>query len=151
MHDALDALIARMSRLPASAQVGALDEENAQKLARQEFGTRTAPMRPTLSAATDRAEGAINRAIARRVGMVIDGADARDGEVLLGEVGEMLAEEVRDAIDNNTPPPLAPSTIANRRRRGNESTRTLVDSGKMRLSIRVETKRGAGKGERGGW
>jgi hypothetical protein len=50
---------------------------------------------------------------------------------------------VRDAIDGNTPPPLAPSTLAARRRRGNFSARTLVDTGKMRLSIKVDTKPGA--------
>jgi hypothetical protein len=65
------------------------------------------------------------------------------GETILGEVGGMLAEEVRDAIDGNTPPTLAPSTIAARRRRGNFSARTLVDTGKMRLAIKVDTKPGA--------
>ncbi len=55
----------------------------------------------------------------------------------------MLAEEVRDAIDGNTPPALAPSTLAARRRRGNFSARTLVDTGKMRLAIKVDTKPGA--------
>ena len=50
---------------------------------------------------------------------------------------------VRDAIDGNTAPALAPSTLAARRRRGNFSARTLVDTGKMRLAIKVDTKPGA--------
>jgi len=55
MPDAFDQLIRDVSRLSASAVVGAVDdEENATKLAYSEFGTRTAPPRPTLSAATDR-------------------------------------------------------------------------------------------------
>ena len=48
-----------------------------------------------------------------------------------------------NAIDGNTAPPLAPSTLAARRKRGNFSARTLVDTGKMRLAIKVDTKPGA--------
>jgi hypothetical protein len=142
--DALDQLIRDVSRLSASAVVGAVDdEENASKLAYQEFGTRNAPPRPTLSAATDRLARPINDAIKRRLVAVMSAQRTMTGETILGEVGAMLAEEVRDAIDGNTPPALAPSTLAARRRRGNFSARTLVDTGKMRLSIKVDTKPGA--------
>lgn len=144
MPDAFDRLIADMKRLTASARVGALDEENARKLAYQEFGTVTIPMRPTLSVTTDRLEPAINRAINRRLRDVIDGKGSASGEAILRAVGEDLREEVVAAIEDNTPPALAPSTLANRRARGNPSTRTLVDTGKMRDSIKVETKAGAG-------
>lgn len=144
MPDAFDQLIRDVSRLSASAVVGVVDdEENATKLAYQEFGTRTAPPRPTLSAATDRLARPINDAIKRRVVAVLSSSRTMTGETILGEVGGMLAEEVRNAIDGNTPPPLAPSTLAARRRRGNFSARTLVDTGKMRLSIKVDTKPGA--------
>ncbi len=142
MPDGLDILIRDLQRLNARARVGALDEENAQKLAYQEFGTEQAPARPTLSATTDRAEGDINRAIDRRIKDVIEGKRSATGETILAEVGGMLAEQVREAIDNNTPPPLAPSTLAARRSRGNDSTRTLVDTGAMRESITTETKAG---------
>lgn len=131
-----------MSRLTARARVGALDEENATKLAYQEFGTETAPARPTLSATTDRAEADINAAIKRRVLGVIDSKRTVTGETILAEVGGMLAEQVIEAIDNNTPPALAPSTLAARRSRGNDSTRTLVDTGDMREHITVEAKPG---------
>lgn len=142
MPDGLDILIRDLQRLNARARVGALDEENAQKLAYQEFGTEQAPARPTLSATTDRAEGDINRAIDRRIKDVIEGKRSATGETILAEVGGMLAEQVREAIDNNTPPPLAPPTLAARRSRGNDSTRTLVDTGAMRESITTETKAG---------
>lgn len=142
MPDALDQLIRDLSRLDARARVGSLDEENATKLAYQEFGTATAPPRPTLSATTDRAEGDINRAIDRRVSQVVHGNRTMTGKVLLGEVAGMLQEQVVEAIDGNTPPELAPSTIAARRRRGNDSTRTLVDTSAMKASITVETKDG---------
>jgi len=143
--DAFDQLIRDVSRLSASAVVGAIDdEENATHLAYSEFGTRTAPPRPTLSAATDRLARPINDAIKRRVVAVLSVRRTMTGETILREVGGMLAEEVRDAIDGNTPPnPLAPSTLAARRRRGIFTTRTLVDTGKMRLAIKVDTKPGA--------
>jgi len=144
MPDAFDQLIRDVARLSASAVVGAVDdEENATKLAYSEFGTRTAPPRPTLSAATDRLARPINDAIKRRVVAVLSASRTMTGETILGEVGGMLAEEVRDAIDGNTAPALAPSTLAARRRRGNFSARTLVDTGKMRLAIKVDTKPGA--------
>lgn len=141
--DALDQLIRDLSRLDARARTGSLDEENATKLAYQEFGTERAPPRPTLSAATDRAEGDIARAIDRRVAQVIAGQRTMTGKTLLGEVAGMLQEQVVEAIDGNTPPELAPSTLAARRRRGNESTRTLVDTGDMKASITTEAKDGA--------
>lgn len=142
MTDGLDILIRDLQRLNARGRVGALDEENAQKLAHQEFGTEHAPARPALSATTDRAEGDVNRAIDRRVKDVIEGKRSATGETILAEVGGMLAEQVREAIDNNTPPALAPSTLAARRSRGNDSARTLVDTGAMRESITTETKPG---------
>ena len=143
MPDALDQLIRDLSRLDARARVGSLDEENATKLAYSEFGTATAPPRPTLSAAIDRAEGDIARAIDRRVAQVIAGQRTMTGKTLLGEVAGMLQEQVVEAIDGNIPPELAPSTLAARRRRGNESTRTLVDTGDMKASITTEAKDGA--------
>lgn len=144
MPDDFDRLIARMKRLDASARVGALDEENARKLAYQEFGTETAPMRPTLSVTTDRLKAAMDRAVDRRLRDAMDGKGTASGEAILRAVGEDLREEVVAAIENNTPPPLAPSTLANRRGRGNPSTRSLVDTGDMRDAIKVETKAGTG-------
>lgn len=151
--DELDRLIARMSRLDARARVGALDEENARKLSLQEFGSAQDPagpkgehnvIRPTLSAATDRNANAVQRAVDRRIAAVVAGRSAQTGQDILADVAEDLAEEVRNEIDGDVPPPLAPSTLAARRRRGNSSERTLVDSGDMLRSIEVEAKRGDG-------
>ena len=141
--DDFDQLIRNLSRLDARARTGSLDEENAEKLARNEFGTVHMQPRPTLSASTDRAEGDIARAIDRRVAQVIAGQRTMTGKTLLGEVAGMLQEQVVEAIDGNIPPELAPSTLAARRRRGNESTRTLVDTGDMKASITTEAKDGA--------
>ena len=144
MPDAFDQLIRDVSRLSASAVVGVIDdEENAKHLDWSERGTPTSEPRPTLSAATDRLARPINDAIKRRVVAVLSASRTMTGETILGEVGGMLAEEVRNAIDGNAPPALAPSTLAARRKRGNFSARTLVDTGKMRLAIKVDTKPGA--------
>lgn len=139
MRDRIDNLISDLARLDGAAEVGALDPVNAQKLALSEFGTRTAPPRPTLSVTTDALTPAINRSIARQVGAVLDGKGrGTTGQEIVGDVARDLGEEVQNAIDGDTRPELALSTAASRRRRGKD-TRTLVDSGDMLRSIKVRT------------
>ena len=50
-------------------------------------------------------------------GRLDDGKGSASGEAILRRVGEDLREEVVAAIEDNTPPALAPSTLANRRAR----------------------------------
>lgn len=140
MRDALDKLIVDLARLDGAAEVGALDSETARKLSYAEFGTRKGvPPRPVLTTTTDRLEKAMNRAIDRRVGEVLDGRGrGLTGEELVGDVGRDLAEEVRNEIDGDTGDELAASTKRSRRRRGKD-TRTLVDSGDMMRGIKVRT------------
>ena len=139
MPDAFDRLLADFRRLDGRARVGALDEANAEKLAYAEFGTTTAPPRPTISAAFDRTEATMRRAIDRKIGAVIDGVSEAGGRVILSTVGEDFAEVVREEIDNNVPPENAPSTLAAKARKG-QGDRTLVATGEMRGSITVESK-----------
>lgn len=140
MSDDFDRVTRDLARMNGSAIVGALDETTAQKLAWSEFGTHTAPARPTLSVTTDRLVGAIDRKIQRELAAVLDGRGGGViGQEVLAEVARDLAEETRNAIDGNTPPALAASTLAKRRARGNTSTRTLVDTGEMRSGIGVQT------------
>ena len=140
MPDAFDHLVADLKRLNGSARLGALDEVNAQKLAYSEFGTATAPMRPTLSATFDQTKGAMQRSVDRRVAAVLDGKSHASGRAIVSAVAEEEADLVREAINGDTPPALAASTLAARRRRGNGSTRSLVDTGQMLASIAVESK-----------
>lgn len=134
-----DAVALGLGQLTGAAVVGALDEENAQKLAFSEFGTSTVPPRPTLSVTTDRLAPAIDRKVRREVGLVLDGKGRGvTGQEVVADVGRDLAEEVQGAIDGNVQPPLAPSTLAARRRRG-QSDRTLVASGDMLRNIKVQT------------
>lgn len=145
MADDFDRLLADMRRLDGRARVGALDEVNAQKLQWAEFGTvddegqTREPARPTISAAFDRTQATMRRAIDRKIGAVIDGKSEAGGRRILSEVGEDFAEVVREEIDNNVPPVNAPSTLAAKRRAG-QGDRTLVATGSMRDSIRVESK-----------
>ena len=137
--DPLDRIIRDMTRLAGSARVGALDEVNATKLAYSEFGTKTADPRPTISVVTDRLRKPIARAIDRRIGAVLDGKSRDTGAEVLAPIARDLTEEVQNQIDGNTPPvPLAASTLAQRKRRG-QGDRTLVASGDMLRSIKVET------------
>ena len=139
MTDHLDRLIRDLGRLDASARVGALDEKNASHLHWAEFGTRRGePPRPTISVATDKARASIERAVAKRVGDVFDGKSSVAGRDVLQKVGDDLAELIQEQIDSNTQPALAKSTLAARRRAG-QGDRTLVASGEMLRSIKVET------------
>lgn len=139
MTDPLDRLIRDLGQLDASARVGALDPTNASNLAWAEFGTRTGePPRPTISVATDKARVSIERAVAKKVGDVFDGKSSATGRDVLQKVGSDLAEQIQETIDSNVQPALAPSTLVARRRMG-YSDRTLVASGEMMKSIKVET------------
>lgn len=141
MRDAFDRLITDLARLDGAAEVGALDPVNAEKLKRNEFGTPGGliPARPTLTVTTDSATPAIFRSIRRQVGAVMDGKGRGvTGQEIVGDVGRDLAEQVREAIDGDTPPELADSTKAARRRAGRD-TRTLVNTGDMLRSIDVRT------------
>ncbi len=140
--DKLDRLIGRLRHASATADVGIVDDqENAQHLFWAEFGTITEPPRPTLSRAYDQHERALTRSIDQRVGELIDG-DITSGEAVLRKPAEDLAESARENIDGNKQPPLAKSTIAARRRHGNTSERTLVDTGKMRDAVRAVVREG---------
>lgn len=132
-RDRLDALIDDMRRLDGAAIVGALDEKTARLLRFAEFGTATAPPRPTLSTTTDRLTPAIFRTVQSKVAAAIEGKHTT-GQEIVADVGRDLAEAVREQIDGNTPPELAESTKRSRRRRGKD-LRTLVDSGDMMRGI----------------
>ena len=138
--DALDRLIRDLKNLDASARTGVIDNErNASKLLWQELGTENAPARPTLSATTDRLAPSIDRAIKRRVGLVLDGKVHTTGQEILADLARDLQEEVVAQINDDTTPELAESTKAARRRKGLDN-RTLVETGDMRDAITVQVK-----------
>ena len=139
MADVLDRLVADFARGGASGRAGIFDDEdNASKLLWAEYGTVTAPARPTLTPAYD--EDAITREIEAGVDALLGGRGSAVS-VVTGAV-ESLADRVVRNIESNTPPALAESTIEARRSRGNMSTATLIDTGDMRGAVRSEAKRG---------
>ncbi len=52
-------------------------------------------------------------------------------ENAVGRLGEKVTNDIKEKISNNVPPPNAPSTIAKKR-----SSKTLIDTGKMRQAVR---------------
>lgn len=140
--DGLDRLIRALGSADASGRAGIYDdEENATKLLFAEMGTRSAPARPVMGPAwsekriVDQAAASIDRSLTAAVN-----GSAPD---VVGAIVDDLAERIRENIRSNTPPPLAESTIAARRSRGNDSTATLIDTGDMLAAVRSEVKRGA--------
>ena len=139
MADVLDRLVADFAKGGASGRAGIFDDEdNASKLLWAEYGTDTAPARPTLSPAYD--EEAVTREIEAGVDALLGGRGSAVSVV--SSAVESLADRVVKNIESNTPPALADSTIEARRSRGNMSTATLIDTGEMRDAVRSEAKRG---------
>lgn len=147
----LSDLIKRMQQIDASARVGALDSETAEKLSYAEFGTDTVPARPVLSETWGDAKAAVKRSIVKSVKNVVRGKK-ETGEQILGGVAEDLLELVQENIQGGFGDPLEDSTLKARRLRGNQDTRPLIDpsllkSGEKTMadSLAVETKKGTGK------
>lgn len=165
--DGLDALIRSFARLGDDTAAAGIfgDEENATKAAFAEFGTVTAPPRPFMSRAAIFVEsGGGGNGGRDKAGRFIKGAGSSSSPIQAAAAGfveaaangltvspalaiaEVLASAMREQIDKGVPPPLAESTLAARRSRGNSDTTPLRDTGAMRASIRSK----AGPGEGGG-
>jgi hypothetical protein len=143
VKDALDRLIATMARGGAggSGRAGIMgNAENASKLAFNEFGTVTAPARPTVRPAFDERElGDLAAAsIDRQLG-----EESIDARATVGGLALDLEIKIKENIKSNTPPPLAQSTIDKRIANGNTSTATLIDTGEMLAAVSSAAKWGA--------
>lgn len=123
------------------------NEVEAEKLGFQEFGTETkddeehVPQRQTIAPAFDASEDDYVELVAEGVDRTIAGGD---GQRVAGDLAKRMADDQRTRILSNTPPVLADSTIAARRRRGNSSTNTLVDEGDMLKAIEHDVIAGEG-------
>lgn len=153
MADVLDRLVVDFAKGGASGRAGIFDdEENASKLLWAEYGTRSSSdgedededekggsePRPTITPAYN--EDDVYDDIARGVDRVLSGSGS--AVMAVDAAVKILSEDIVKNIVSNTPPELATSTIDARRSRGNPSTVTLVDSGKMRDAVRSEAKPG---------
>jgi hypothetical protein len=90
------------------------------------------PARPFMQPGINDGKAEITRRMAQAGDAALDG---RDPLPALNAVGLVAQNHIRARINDNTPPPLQPATIAARKRRGITTTRTLVVTGKLRNSI----------------
>lgn len=114
--------------------VGALDEENAAKLAFAEFGTATAPPRPVVRQTLDANARRYGDMMEREVLAGIDGKKSAPN--VLDAVGRAFMKDLRQAILDFSTPGNAPSTIA---AKGKDDP--LVDSGELVRGIVYKVKR----------
>lgn len=99
--------------------------------AAHEFGTRKIPERPFLRPAIDRNREKYRNWTRKIALAVIDGVrGVREG---LTSLGDEIVKDIQRQIDEVTSPPLAPSTIKQRRKKG-RGTKPLVSTGEMRRS-----------------
>lgn len=92
------------------------------------------PARPTLKPGIKDARQEIERRLRLAGTAAMDGKpqSVRNQFAAAGQAG---ASAVKARINSNTPPPLAPATLAARKRRGVKRTNTLVDTGQMRNAV----------------
>lgn len=118
-----------------SIEVGIFDEDEAEKAFFHEFGTTHIPPRPFIRPAFDRNERLILKALERGLIQVTEGkrsiAQAAD------KIGSMIARLIKEEIDRLKTPPLEAATIADK-----DSSKLLVETGKMKRSITHRVKRG---------
>ena len=97
-----------------------------------EFGTINMPARPFLSSTFDEQSEKWQSTTGKIIDNIIDG-DPTIIDNLIGLLGEQVVGDIKEKIDSNVPPPLSPATIKRKK-----STRTLIDTGIMRNSIKYE-------------
>lgn len=85
------------------------------------------PARPTLLPGIDDAKDKITGRLKDGAKGALDGSKDRVEKSFMA-AGQAAVDAVKRRIRSNTPPPLSPKTLAARRRRGQRSTRTLVDT-----------------------
>lgn len=113
-------------------EIGIHDEELALSALMAEFGSPSGRVperpffRPALPAIRRRARAIVAAHAARPEGV---------GRDTLEAIGEAGVEVLQDSIDRVTKPPLAPSTLRARKRRGSKSKKPLIDSGAMRKGL----------------
>lgn len=101
------------------------------------------PARPTLEPGIEDRKEQISSIMGATGKRVLAGGTVDAG---FEAVGLTAVAGVKNRITSNTPPPLAPSTLAARKRRGVSRTNTLVDTGKyLNAQTYVIRKRKGGK------
>lgn len=92
------------------------------------------PARPWLSTGIREAKEVIKSRFKQAAQLAIHG-DVTGIEVQLNHCGAETVEIVKAKLASNIPPPLKPSTLAARRRRGVTRTNTLIDTANLQNHI----------------
>lgn len=96
------------------------------------FGTKHIPARPFLQLALDNNQKQINDFIDKNLNYLMTKKGSQ-APAALNRIGAFLVGAIQREINSNIQPANAPSTI-----RAKKSSRTLVDSGRLRSSITYE-------------
>ncbi|MCX5516230.1 hypothetical protein C3941_19770 [Kaistia algarum] len=92
------------------------------------------PARPFMRPGIESAEGSIaNKMKAGAVKTLQGDKEAVDQTMMA--VGLIAQSSIKSKINEGIPPPLAPNTLADRRRRGRTGEIPLIDTGQLRNSI----------------
>lgn len=112
-----------------------LHGETAERGAYNEYGTAFIPERSFMRSAFDENQSKLSKAAARLYQAVQD--DKMTPDQALGLLGEMHQGQIQEKILSNIPPPNAPATV-----KAKKTSKTLVDTGQMRQSVRwiIESK-----------
>jgi hypothetical protein len=92
------------------------------------------PARPFLVPGVAAVQGPALAMLKKGAKDALDG-DPRAAGRALNAVGLMAQSSVRNTINAGVDPPLAPATLAARRRRGRTGTTPLIDTGQLRNAI----------------
>lgn len=121
------------AQLATFHEFGTLDRFEDKTYAGDNKGLRGVPQRSFLRKTVDENIKVYVAKIEEEVGYVIDGT--RSVKVALGRVGALVTGDVQETISNGVEPRLTPAGIASKRK---PSTRPLVDTGQLRMSISWE-------------
>ena len=92
------------------------------------------PARPFMTPGIDAVKGKIVDLFGRAAKATLAGNPAAVAKAMTA-AGLTAQSSIRAVINAGPPPPLKPATIANRKSRGRQSEKPLVDTGQLRNSI----------------
>ncbi|PHM30021.1 hypothetical protein [Xenorhabdus innexi] len=144
--DKLRAALARIASTPtiqvqAGVLAGATNEETGEKIApyaaANEFGTRNIPPRPFMRSTIANKSGEWGQILGAQLRGRLQ--EAGGVEAAFDVVGQVMASDIKDSIEQSLPPPNAPETVARKAKKGNASPgQTLVDTGSLQRAIDYE-------------
>jgi hypothetical protein len=93
------------------------------------------PARPFMVPGIDSAKERITKQLVKAGEAMLDTGSKTELDKALGRVGLIAQSAIQNKITDGPFAPLAPKTIAERKARGNESDKPLIDTGQLRQAI----------------